>query len=575
MARLDKLEADIAQIKKLLVSKQTVQIEPKPAQIIKPTEKIPEKTPVKKEKVSLESVIGTKWLGRVGMIAVIFGIAFFLKYSFDNDLIGETGRIILGIISGVCFIAAGEYFQNRKNWPVYGQILTGGGLAILYFSIYAAFSFYHLISQLPGFAAFVVITTTGIILSVRYNAVSIAAIGMLGGFLTPEFLSTGENKPLALFSYILLLDTGILTVVYFKNWRSLAIASLAGTMIIYDAWHKTFYTIDQQAASFGITTVVFLFYNLFVFLSNFLKEQKTLHIEQAIVFLAALFYLLSFYEQNHQVNDWNLKSFVLAVAVIEIIFAALSLRSDAASKLIPFSFTDISIIFSVISVFAVFEKEWISAALATEMAVFGYIGIKLDKPLLRLAAYVLGALSLLRFVGELEVFYGPFEKFTILLNGRFLVCSFIIAAFYALFIMLSKNQEHLLKKNNELLVIPATLVITQVLSVILISMEYYDFYRYRGFVEFKYARQLSLSIIWTLYAFAMIGIGIIRKAALLRILGILLTGIAVSKVFLFDLSELRTISRIVSFVVLGLILLTVSFFYNRFKHRIFGEETRD
>ncbi|MEN6623805.1 MAG: DUF2339 domain-containing protein [Smithella sp.] len=94
---------------------------------------------------SLESAIGTRWIGRIGVLAILFGVAFFLKYSFDNKLIGETGRVILGLFWGAVFISAGEYLQKKKNLGLYGQMLSGGGLAVLYLSLYAAFALYYLI----------------------------------------------------------------------------------------------------------------------------------------------------------------------------------------------------------------------------------------------------------------------------------------------------------------------------------------------------------------------------------------------------------------------------------------------
>lgn len=576
--RLEKLETEVSQIKDTIYPyRQNIKTEPPPT--VSPKSSILKKEKAAASRVSkesLESAIGTKWIGRIGMVAVIFGIAFFLKYSFDNRLIGETGRIILGIFSGSCFIGIGEYFQKRKHYRIYGQILTGGGLAILYFSIYAAFGFYHLISQIPAFAVLIVITTTAITLSIRYSAPSIAVIGILGGFLTPIMLSTGENRPISLFSYILLLDAGLIAVVYYKKWRSIGIASLVCTILMYAAWHERFYTLGQQPLAFGVVTVFFLFYNIYVLYSG--SKQEVSLSDKVIIILAAVFYLTAFDAQNRSVNNWNLKSFVLALSMLEIIFAGLALRLTRDSA-ITYCFTGVSIVLNVIAVFVVFEKEWISAALSAEMVVFAYAGIRLDKRLLRLVSYALGVLSIARFFVEISPVLGPFDKLMLILNSRFLICGFIIAAFYVMLFLYSRNKEMLIKM--EFAVIPGTLIITQLLSVFLLSMEFYDFYRfpsserYLAFAEFKYARQLSLSIIWAIYASIITGIGIMKRIRILRILGILLIGITVFKVFLFDLSELRTIYRIISFVIPGFLLLIVSYFYNRFKHYIFGEDKND
>ncbi len=576
--RLNTIESEISEIKKIYTLSEKNQIPSTQASQIKPVKKTIEKqgksSKLSSSNLSLESAIGTKWIGRVGMLAIIVGIAFFLKYSFDNKLIGETGRIILGLFWGACFIGAGEYFHQKKHWQIYGQILTGGGLAILYFSIYAAFAFYHLISQILAFVVLVIITTTGITLSTKNSALSIAVIGILGGFLTPIMLSTGENKPIPLFSYILLLDIGIISVIFFKHWRSIGLASLIGTILIYTAWHERFYTSEQQMLAFIIVTVFFLIYSLFVLLLN--SKEKSSFDDLVIIVLAAGFYLLAFYAQNQFVNNWNSKSFVIALACIQILFAGIGLKLSHNDKLITYGFAFTSVVVNIIAIFVVFEKEWISAALAVEMVVFTYMGVKLNKYSIRFVSYILGIISIARFLEEIYIHLGPFDQFIVILNSRFFICSFIISAFYSMLVLLSRNKINL--RENESIIIPGTLIITQILSVVLLSTEFYDFYRfpsrhtYLTFAEFRYASQLSLSIVWATYASALVSMGIVRKMRLLRMLGIFLIGITIAKVFFFDLSELKTIYRITSFVILGLLLLLVSYFYNRFKHRIFGDD---
>lgn len=571
LERLARLESEISRIKAALPA--PPEAVPEETKIKTPLPKIKKPEPVstpKTGKTDLESSIGTKWIGRVGMIALVFGIAFFLKYSFDNRLIGETGRIILGIIGGLSLVAIGEYFQKKKAWRIYGQIFTGGGLAVLYFSIYAAFAFYHLIPQLLAFAALIVITSLGITLSLRYSALSTAAIGILGGFLTPVMLSTGENRPVSLFSYILLLDSGILLASYFKGWRSISVAAFLGTALMYAAWHSKFYSMDQRALAFGITTIFFLLFNSYAVFSS-LRHRASIF-GQAVIYALSGFYLLSFFFQSDSFDNWDVKSFTLTLAAFELLLAYTAMKVNTDDKGNFFAFWGASVILTVVSIPVVFEKEWLSAALGAEMAVLAYTGIKLDRPYVRLASYGLGVLCVGRFMAELHPVLGPFERFTIFLNDRFLTCGLMIAAFYAVLIFLIRGKEKLTPAES---IFPAgMLVVTQFLSVVLLSKEFSDFYSSGtlDFLKSHYAELVSLSILWAVYASGMVAVGIIRKARLLRILGILLIAITVGKVFLLDLSELRTFYRIISFIILGLLLLTVSFFYNRYKTLIFGED---
>lgn len=573
LERLDKIESEIVRIKNILPQDTGKYIQTLVKQPFISPESQKEKeqrTAVKiKEgtQKSLENIIGTKWIGRIGMLAIIFALGFFLKYSFENRIIGETGRIILGLISGVFLIGLGEFFQTKKNWDIYGQIYTGGGLAVLYFSVYAAFSFYHLISQPLAFLTLIVITTTGIVLSVRYSAFSIVCIGMLGGFLSPVMLSTGENKLISLFLYILLLDIGIMSVVYFRQWCSVGILSLFGTIFMYIGWHEAFYTTGQFRAAFCVTTVFFFLYNIYVLL----PKKKSMSSGLNIIVLSAIAYFFAFLAQNSYESNWSIKIFVLALSCIEIIFAGISLKILNSQKLTTYGFAGVSILFNVISVFVVFEKEWISAALASEMVILCFIGLNLKKLPMRQIAYVLAAICLIRFFEEIDPLRGPFDTFTLILNTRFFICGFIIAGFYTILFLLYKNKDRIFK--NEAVVIPIILIISQFMSVVLLSVEFTDYFEsiaYKARFISRYAENLSLSVIWSSYAAVLISAGIIRKMKILRILGIMLMCIAIVKVFFFDLSELQTIYRIVSFVILGILLLGISYSYNRYKNYLFG-----
>lgn len=523
---------------------------------------------------SLESTIGTRWIGRVGMIAILFGVAFFLKYSFDNKLIGETGRVILGIFWGVAFIGVGEYFQRKKPMGLYGQVLSGGGLAVLYLALYAAFALYHLIPAPLAAISMMAVTTTGITLSVRYSAYSLAATALLGGFLTPIMLSTGHNQPLQLFGYVLLLDIGTLLLLRFRRWPSLVAASLFGTALLYVGWHTEFFSSPQRWIAFCIVSAFFAFYNLYVIASCLYSKHKESIIDQSIIFGSATFFFLAFFSQHDWECTWPVKVFTLVLASIEIGVAELVRRRRSTARMTIASFATISVIMTVVATFVTLEQRWILPALSAEMAALGWIGLRLNLATLRCGAYLLGLAVLARFAVDLVLVLGPFERFVPLFNKRFPGCIAAVSAFYMLMSFTARYRAIL--QDYERHVFEIIFVITQVLSLVLLSVEVHDFFRFRspdhvlGWGDAHYAYQLSLSVLWALYASLLTGVGIIKRLRGARIAGIVLLGATVLKVFLLDLSSLRTFYRIISFIVLGLLLLAVSYSYNRFKQFIFG-----
>ena len=154
----------------------------------KEAEPIPEKTQ------SFESKLGRIWFNRIGVVAIIFGAAYFLKYAFDNNWIGETGRVILGLCAGSGMILLGEIWHKRK-YEKFSEGLIAGGVSIIYLSIFAAFNFYHLIGAIPAFVFMSFVTLYTGIFSIRFNSPGVLSFGMVGGFLTPFLIGSTQVNP--------------------------------------------------------------------------------------------------------------------------------------------------------------------------------------------------------------------------------------------------------------------------------------------------------------------------------------------------------------------------------------------
>ncbi len=183
-----------------------------------------------------EILFGGKLLNRVGALALILAVGFFLKYAFDNDWLNETARVILGGAVGLLLIAGGYRFHGRQL-AVFSQGLTGAGVAILYLSIYAAFDFYHLLPQPVAFFLMALVTAAAFLLSLHYDARAIALLGWAGGFLTPLLLVTTELNTLGLFIYLTLLDAGLIAIlIRRRGWRLLELLAIAATYGIYLTW---------------------------------------------------------------------------------------------------------------------------------------------------------------------------------------------------------------------------------------------------------------------------------------------------------------------------------------------------
>ena len=183
----------------------------------------------------LEQWIGVRGAAALGAIVLVLAGLYFFQYSIEHGLISPALRLALGVAVGLTCVGASE-LRLRHRHPTLAQWLTGAGIAILYVAFWAGRALYELY---PSWAASVaMIATTGacITLASARRSVVVAALGLFGGFVTPLALSTGQDRPIALFGYLLVLDGAMLWLAYRRRWAWLALASLVGTALYQVGW---------------------------------------------------------------------------------------------------------------------------------------------------------------------------------------------------------------------------------------------------------------------------------------------------------------------------------------------------
>ena len=193
--------------------------------------------------------MGAKMFAWVGGLALFLGVAFFVKYSFEHNLVPPEVRVAIGFLTGIALVGGGMALKRKEN-VVTAQTLCATGILILYAVTFACRSFYHFpfFGLIPTFALMSLITAAAFLLAVQMNALVVAILGIAGGFLTPVVLSIGQDNPLALFGYIALLDIGLLAVVRRKEWSSLPILGAVGTVLVQIGWVRSFFLQGQYFA---------------------------------------------------------------------------------------------------------------------------------------------------------------------------------------------------------------------------------------------------------------------------------------------------------------------------------------
>ncbi len=261
--------------------------EPKPEPI---AAKSPTPATPAKPAFSLEQFMGVKLFAWLGGIAMFFGVIFFVKYAFENNLISPAMRVALGYITGLGMLVGGLWTHRKKPYKVLAQSLSATGILVLYGVSFAA----HALYQFPIFNSGVtftlmgLVTVTAFLISVRLNAQVVAVLGMLGGFITPLLLPDVQDNPFGLFGYIALLDIGILATTRHKAWRFLPTCAVAGTIIILLQWHTAFFSSGNYEE--GLKTIIpmglLLFFTALFGLAAW--DKKRTHSTEILPSIAAL-----------------------------------------------------------------------------------------------------------------------------------------------------------------------------------------------------------------------------------------------------------------------------------------------
>jgi len=218
---------------------------------------------------SLETTFGLTWLNRVAAVTLVMGVAFFFKLAVDNQWIGPGMRVALGIAAAMAALSAGEWMSLRGQ-TIFARGVTGMGLGLLYLSFYATFGFYHLLPQSVAFLLMALTTVAAGALSLHYNSRAVAVLGMLGGYLTPALLSTGENRPWTLFGYLFLLNAGALTVARVRSWLLLSYIAFFATGLYYAGWASQWLNDDVRVVA---TVAALAFYVQFALTESHVLSQ--------------------------------------------------------------------------------------------------------------------------------------------------------------------------------------------------------------------------------------------------------------------------------------------------------------
>src|SRR4051812_37509094 len=519
---------------------------------------------------SLEGTIGKLWLNRIGIVAILIGVAYFLKYAFDSGWIGPGGRVAIGLIAGIAVVVWSESFR-RKGSAAFSYSLKAVGIGILYLSLWAASQYFHLIPSSVAFVAMILVTASTITLALTQDAEILAVYAMIGGFSTPAMVSTGENHEIILFSYVLLLDLAILAMVAFKPWRRIVWGAMLGTAVMYIGWGAQYYDSSERGGAGFFASAFFSVFALITLVTPLTHSRWHRGMSITLTLLplvnggAYFLALYAMYDSETVTLTW----YALALAALYLLLSSQFKRRVGSDpdvvKTVNLLHVAVAIAFITVAIPLKLDAHWITIGWLIESAVLLFVAVKSEAHFLRIFAGCTLALGICRLL-----FIDNFNVQTLVFNARF--ATFLVAITILAGIVAAGERYG---SEREMPFVKLAGIALNVLALVALTREADDYfsrqitavYQHRNMYEttrqLEIARDFSFSAIWIVYGAALMLAGFWKRSAFIRWQAMVLLAVTIGKVFLYDSRELQQIYRILSFIALGVMLMAISYAYHR------------
>ena len=331
-----------------------------------------------KQPSDLEKIIGESWINKIGILIVIIGVAIGAKYSIENELISPLTRIILGYLVGIGLLGFG--IKLKPKFEGYSAVLVSGSISIFYFITYFAYSFYNLIPQVLAFAMMLIFTVFTVFAAIKYNRVVIAHIGLIGAYAVPFLLSSGSGRVDILFSYMLIINLGILFISIKRDWKTLHYSAFFFTWLIYGSWFadKSFYSSLQgyEALGIGFATAFFLiFYGVSLF-NNIISKEKLDKINIILILLNSFIYFgfgYGIFNSNTKLDTY-LGLFTLFNAVIHFVVLFFIKSKKLADSTLFYSTLGMVFTFITIAIPIQLDGSWVTLLWIAQGTILFWIG---------------------------------------------------------------------------------------------------------------------------------------------------------------------------------------------------------
>jgi uncharacterized membrane protein len=391
----------------------------------------------------LEKFIGENVANKIGIAVLVIGIGFFVKYAIDQDWINEIGRVALGIACGGGLIAIAHRLRN--SLPAFSAVLIGGGIAVLYLTITIAFQLYHIFPAAVAFMLMIVITGFAVIFSLLYNRMELAILAILGGFSSPFMVSTGEGNYIILFTYIAVLDIGMLVLAYYKRWTAVNAIAYLLTWLLFIGWRVKEGMLEDQTVLWHAFLFAFIFYTLF-FLMSIINHWKNGIKFNALEIGILLSNTFVFYAQGmlllHTPTTTMYQGlFTFSLAIVNFVFVYGLYKQENIDKNLVYLLIGLVLTFVSLAAPVQLEGNFITLFWAAESVLLLWLAQKSGIQLMRYTSLLISMLMLISLLIDYTQVYEDNTPLAILFNKAYITSIVVILAAGGCYSLWKKDKE--------------------------------------------------------------------------------------------------------------------------------------
>lgn len=456
-----------------------------------------------------EKFIGENLINKIGVLILIIGVGIGAKYAIDNELISPLTRIILGYFVGLGLL--GFALKLKPKFESFSAVLLSGSMAILYFITFLAYSLYGLIPQSLAFIIMVLFTVFTVFSALKYNQQVIAIIGLVGAYSVPFLLSGGSGKVVILFTYMAIINIGILVIAFKKYWRLLNVISFVATWIIFASWIISSFKseIHFEIALLFLSVFFAIFYVAFLSYKLIKKENYEAKDIFSVLSNSFLFYGLGIVILNgNPIASQYFGLFTLLNAVIHFGVSVLIYKKKLADKSLFYLVIGMVLTFITIAIPVQLSGNWVTLAWAFQGMLLFYLGRSKKVSFYEKLSYIVVILALFSLFED----WYRYDVETPILNAHFLNSLLFLVAFGLIVYFQRKYPAEETEKKLPIdsfmnHFVPAVFVVVLYNAIRLEISNYWDLKIYKDqtyFSDFYYYRDIWILNFTLLYLSALL-----------------------------------------------------------------------